>query len=90
MLKTSTIVGEFDHLEVELIENFPVAVKELSAATDKDPEIRRLVECLKYGRKCEASDCFNINPTEFSLQQGCLLSGVRVFIPSILRSKILK
>lgn len=30
--------------------------------------IKILVECINYGRKGEASDCFKINPTEFSLQ----------------------
>lgn len=67
----------------------PITVKELSEATKKDAEVRRLMDSLRFGRKCESVDSFRIDPTEFSLQQGCLLRGIRVYVPKPLRAKVI-
>ncbi|XP_061392860.1 uncharacterized protein LOC133328309 [Musca vetustissima] len=86
----SKTISEIDQIEMELIENLPITVKELGQATKKDAEVRRLVDSLSYGRKCEPADSFGIDPSEFSLQQGCLLRGIRVYVPKPLRTRIIQ
>ncbi|XP_058980999.1 uncharacterized protein K02A2.6-like [Musca domestica] len=86
----SKTISEIDQIEMELIENLPITVKELGQATKKDAEVRRLVDSLSYGRKCDPADSFGIDPSEFSLQQGCLLRGIRVYVPKPLRTRIIQ
>lgn len=52
-------------------------------------DVQKLLECLKYGRECDSKDRFGIPQTEFSLHDGCLLRGLRVYIPRALRGKVL-
>lgn len=82
-------IEEIDCIETELITNLPVTVIDLAQATSKEKEVKILVESLKHGRECEAKHRFGIAQTEFTLQQGCLLRGIRVYIPPELRKKVL-
>lgn len=76
-------------IQQEIIENLPVSSEELRRETEADIEVTKLLKCLQYGRNCEPKDRFGIDQTEFSLQNGCILRGIRVYIPSILRKRIL-
>ncbi|XP_036340714.1 uncharacterized protein K02A2.6-like [Rhagoletis pomonella] len=82
-------IDEVDVIETQVIENLPVTVTELSGETKKADEVKRLIECLQYGRDCEPSFRFGIAQSEFSLQRGCLLRGMRVFLPKGLRKRVL-
>lgn len=82
-------VEEVDLLEMQIIENLPITQCELAEHTKIDPEIQKLVECLKYGRNCESKDRFGVKQSEFTLQKGCVLRGIRVYIPKVLRERVL-
>lgn len=82
-------IEEIDMIEVNMIENIPLTVDELSTATGKDETIRTLIQALSHGRMCNAKDRFDVNQSEFSIQQGCLMRGIRVYIPVILRERVL-
>lgn len=88
--KSTKTIAEIDQVETEIIENLPVTVKGLSAEIKRDKEVKHLIECLKYGRKCENEYRFGIEQDEFALQQGCLLRGLRVYIPHTLRLRVLE
>ncbi|XP_017488964.1 PREDICTED: uncharacterized protein K02A2.6-like [Rhagoletis zephyria] len=83
-------IEEVDIIEYEAIQNRPVTVEELSTKTKADREVHKLVECLKYGRECDAKDRFGVEQVEFTLQKGCLLRGIRVYIPKPLRKRVLQ
>lgn len=81
---------EIDVLEVELISNLPVTVKEIAIETVKDSKVKKLVKALEAGLVVDKKDRFSINQEEFTLQQGCLMRNSRVYIPLKLRTHILK
>lgn len=76
-------------VEGEYIDNLPVTANELKIETKADDEVQKLIECLKYGRNCDSKYRFGIPQLEFSLHDGCLLRGMRVYIPKTLRKKVL-
>ena len=77
-------------IEEDILQNLPVTCNELKAETKSDTEVKILMECLKYGRDCRAEDRFNISQGDFSLHDGCLLRGMRVYVPRKLRNSVLK
>ncbi|XP_075167680.1 uncharacterized protein LOC142239800 [Haematobia irritans] len=66
-----------------------ITSKELGEANVNDEETKILRECLLTGQSCDRRDRFNIEQTEFSLNQGCLLRGIRAYIPLKPRQRIL-
>ncbi|XP_036346032.1 uncharacterized protein K02A2.6-like [Rhagoletis pomonella] len=87
---TYPAIEEVDVVEMEFIQNLPVKIDCLSEASSKDTEVANLLGCLKYGRFCEPKDRFSIPKAEFTLQKGCLLHGIRVYIPKKLRDRVLE
>ncbi|XP_036320563.1 uncharacterized protein K02A2.6-like [Rhagoletis pomonella] len=87
--KRDCFIEEVDVITAQLIDNLPVTAENLGAATAKEPEVKILVECLKYGRDCEAKQRFGIPQIEFTLRKGCLLRGFRVYVPTALRQRVL-
>lgn len=81
---------ESDVFEIHHIQTLPVLVEELEEHTSKDVTVRRLIEGLKSGRIVDGKERYGIDQTEFTLQQGCLLRGIRVYIPPTLRSRVLE
>ena len=55
-----TFTAEVYTIEEEIIENLPVTACDVKAETKSDVEIKTLLECLKYGRKCGSKNCFGI------------------------------
>lgn len=84
-----TQCDEPDVFEINQIETLPVKVSELSKETCGDPQLIPLLDALKAGKIIPQNLRFNIDQTEFSLQQGCIIRGIRVFIPKTLQLKIL-
>lgn len=78
-----------DFVQVNQISNLPVTVEVLAQETRKDHELLPLLKGLKFGQEIDKSLRFNIDQLEFSLQQGCILRGLRVVVPKKLRNKIL-
>lgn len=78
-----------DVLEIQQIETLPISVEELAQHTNRDVEIRHLIQALQVGRSIDNCNRFGIDQNEFSMQKGCLMRGIRVYIPSALRSRVL-
>lgn len=84
-----TQCDEPDIFEINQIETLPVTVSEVSRETARDSQLKPLLEALKSGKQIDRNLRFNIDQTEFSLQQGCIFRGIRVIIPKALQAKIL-
>ena len=78
-----------DVLEINLIETLPLRVEQLSEITMRDRSLSVLIQGLRTGREVPAKNRFGIDQVEFSLQENCLMRGMRVFIPSQLRKTVL-
>lgn len=87
--ETYNFIEEVYAIEEETINNLPVTADELKIETKSDGEIKLLIECLKYGRQCDGKHRFGIAQNEFNLHDGCLLRGMRVYIPRTLRERVL-
>ncbi|XP_053698835.1 uncharacterized protein K02A2.6-like [Sabethes cyaneus] len=83
------VVEETDLLEINIIETLPLTVEELSEATLADQAVKLLVQGLRNGKTVEPRHRFGIDQTEFTLQQNCVMRGIRVYIPPSLRAKVL-
>ncbi|XP_062541104.1 uncharacterized protein K02A2.6-like [Armigeres subalbatus] len=76
-------------LEVSIIETLPLTVNDLARSTAADCTVRVLLQGLKNGKKIDARDRFGIDQNEFALQQGCIMRGIRVYVPPELRQNVL-
>lgn len=83
------VVEEVDLLEVNMIETLPLTVGDLAKSTAADPTVKVLLQGLKNGKTVEARDRFGIDQNEFALQQGCIMRGIRVYVPPELRANVL-
>ncbi|XP_055522452.1 uncharacterized protein K02A2.6-like [Wyeomyia smithii] len=91
-LKNSTpdaTVEETDYVEVNIIETLPLTVAELAKATAMDTTVKTLVQGLQNGKSVEPKDRFGVDQVEFTLQKGCVMRGIRVYVPPSLRDKVL-
>lgn len=79
-----------DVIEMNQIETLPLTAAELAQATSEESSLRVLIQGLKYGKIVEASDRFGLEQNEFSLQKGCLMRGIRVYVPPKLRKRVLE
>ncbi|XP_055915493.1 uncharacterized protein K02A2.6-like [Eupeodes corollae] len=82
-------MDEADVLEISQIENLPLTVDELGKATINNDNVKVLVQGLRTGRIVEPKYRFGIDQNEFTLQQNCIMRGMRVFIPETLRKRVL-
>lgn len=48
-----------------------------------------LIQGLKHGQNVDGKHRFGIDQSEFSFQKGCLLRGIRVYIPAVFRKRVL-
>ncbi len=76
------------------VEDLPVSAKEIAEATRKDPILSRVWEYTAQGWPNHVTD-EEVKPyfcrrTELSVDQGCVLWGIRVIVPPKLRSKVLE
>ncbi|XP_058444176.1 uncharacterized protein K02A2.6-like [Malaya genurostris] len=85
----NNVVEESDLLEVNIIETLPLTIEELSKATSTDQNVKVLVQGLRSGRTVEPKDRFGVDQEEFTLQQNCVMRGIRVYVPPSLRGKVL-
>ncbi|XP_058840747.1 uncharacterized protein K02A2.6-like [Topomyia yanbarensis] len=83
-------IEESDIVELNQIETLPITAVELAQATAEDQTVRVLVQGIKYGKVFDSKDRFGVEQTEFSLQKGCLLRGIRVYVPQVLRKRVLE
>ncbi|XP_029707749.1 uncharacterized protein K02A2.6-like [Aedes albopictus] len=83
------VIEETDMLEVNMIETLPITVEELAKATAADHTVKALLEGLRTGRSIEPGHRFGVDQSEFTVQKGCILRGIRVYVPSRLRERLL-
>lgn len=77
--------AEIDALHIHHISVLPMSAEELAAATLQDQEGRELIKKLRDGESLgKSEDGF------FSLESGCVLRGLRSFIPVKYRSAVLE
>ncbi|XP_055614964.1 uncharacterized protein K02A2.6-like [Toxorhynchites rutilus septentrionalis] len=84
-----TVIEENDYLEVNIIETLPLTDEELAKATATDPDVKVLMQGLRNGKSVGPKDRFGIDQAEFTIQKGCIMRGIRVYIPPSLRNKVL-
>lgn len=89
LAETNNKRDEIELIELNAIEVLPVAVEQLRNATEKDESVRELIGGLRSGHTVKPENRFNIDQMEFTLQKGCLLRGVRVYVPKELRKQVL-
>ncbi|XP_065083732.1 uncharacterized protein K02A2.6-like [Ochlerotatus camptorhynchus] len=82
-------IEESDAVELSQIDTLPLTAAELVQATAGDQTVQKLIQGIKHGQLVEAKDRFGIEQNEFSLQKGCLLRGIRVYVPTVLRKRVL-
>ena len=78
--------------QVQQLENLPVTTKHLKSATRNDPFLSKILIFVKEGWpvNCNADFRAYLNrKNELSVEDDCLLWGIRVIIPEKLRSKVL-
>ncbi|XP_055585153.1 uncharacterized protein LOC129738004 [Uranotaenia lowii] len=83
---TENICEETDCLEVNMIKTLPLTAEEL---VKDDQSLRVLLEGLRNGMTVEPRDSFGVEQQEFTLQKGCVMRGIRVYILPCLRVKML-
>ena len=89
-MDSETKIEESDVVEINTIQTLPLTVLELGKATTTDAEVEELLRALITGKNILPKYCFGIDQKEFSLQSDCIMRGSRVYIPPILREKVLQ
>ncbi|XP_065094201.1 uncharacterized protein K02A2.6-like [Ochlerotatus camptorhynchus] len=82
-------IEESDAVELSQIDTLPLTAAELGQATAGDQTVQKLIQGIKHGQLVEAKDRFGIEQNELSIQNGCLLRGIRVYVPTVLRKRVL-
>ena len=85
--------AEIDALYVKQLENLPVSAETIQRETRKDTLLSTVCDYVDRGWP-EQSDSKELDPyfarrTELTVQQNCLVWGIRVVVPPTLRSKLL-
>ncbi|XP_062557343.1 uncharacterized protein K02A2.6-like [Armigeres subalbatus] len=83
-------IEEVDLVVINQIETLPVTAEHLAECTKEDSKVKVLLQGLKIGRSVAGCDRFGIDQSEFSIQKGCLVRGLRIYIPPKLRRQVLE
>ncbi|XP_058817568.1 uncharacterized protein K02A2.6-like [Topomyia yanbarensis] len=89
LAEADNIIEESDLVEMHQIETLPLTVAELAQATAEDLTVKNLIQGVKYSILVTGKDRFGIDQSEFAMQKGCLLRGIRVYVPPSLRKRVL-
>ncbi len=87
-------VSEVHEVHRVQLENLPVSPSQIRAATLHDPVLSRVVHFVVNGwpSVCELSPelkVYHKNKDEYTLEDGCILRGIRVVIPAKLQARVL-
>lgn len=83
-------VDVIDAFQVETINTLPVTAAKIAIETNKDTNLRDLLQALRTGNQVHKSKRFNIEQVEFSLQNDVIMRGYRVVVPKALCSQTLE
>jgi len=85
---------ESDIFHFTHVNDLPVTARDIAAATKKDPALSKVLQLVKCGWpqqvQEEALDPYFKRRFELSVEQDCVLWGLRVVIPSSLQDRILE
>ncbi|XP_059610782.1 uncharacterized protein K02A2.6-like [Phlebotomus argentipes] len=76
-------------VQIGLINALPVLASEIAKETALEVEVRELMMGLKDGKFVKKESRFGIPMEEFSFKHGCLVRGIRTYIPKKLRCAVL-
>lgn len=85
-----SLLEEADAFEINQISTMPVSAERIAEETKKDVSLAKLLDALENGTELDANFRFGVKQEEFSLQNGCIMRGIRVVIPETLRREVLK
>ncbi|XP_058448855.1 uncharacterized protein K02A2.6-like [Malaya genurostris] len=83
-------IEESNAIELSQIDTLPSTAAELGQATAEDQLVQKLIQGIKHGQLVESKYRFGLEQNEFSLQKGCLIRGIRVYVPASLRKRVLE
>ena len=91
--KSVTLDPECSVLNIQSIESLYIDAVTIAKSSRADPVLSKVIYCIKYG--WERNQAIELQPyfirrNELTIEEGCLLWGMRVVIPTRLRSIILK
>ena len=80
---------------MKLVEHLPVTYSQLREATQKDPTLSKVLQFALNGWPVVMEDNQSLKPYfdrqyELSVEQGCLVWGLRVVIPQQLKKRMLE
>lgn len=61
--------------QINELQDFPLNAKLIECETMKDTKFKKLLQALQIGNKVQSEDRFNLNQTEFNLQNGIIMRG---------------
>ncbi|XP_057711364.1 uncharacterized protein K02A2.6 [Corythoichthys intestinalis] len=89
---TETMTAYLNALICEHLDDVPLSAKQIARATRKDAELSKLHSYIMDGWPKEISEelkVYHKKREELSVEQGCVLWGTRVLVPSKLRRTVL-
>lgn len=63
--------------------HLPITAKDIATATSNDPELKQLYNDIRLGSTGNGYE-------KYSIQDGCILFGIRVWIPKVHQDRILE
>lgn len=79
-------IEKSDLVDLSQIDTLSLTATELSQATAEDPVVQKLIQGIKHDQLVKAKDRFGVKQNVFFLQKGCLLRGIRVYVPVALQN----
>ncbi|XP_018395382.1 PREDICTED: uncharacterized protein K02A2.6-like [Cyphomyrmex costatus] len=79
-----------DAFQMDTLDTLPISANKIAFETNKDTNLKKLLQALHTGKQIHKSDRFNIDQIEFNLHAGVIMRGHRVVIPKSLQPQILK
>ncbi|CAA9999561.1 unnamed protein product, partial [Nesidiocoris tenuis] len=70
-------------LQLRQWETLPVTPQQVARATAHDPELKQILEALRMGTSLGEGDL------KFSIHQDCVFNGIRLYVPTALRARVL-
>lgn len=79
-----------DLFYLDTLQTLPITSEVLQSETKSDKNMCKIIKALREGKQLRAKDTWNIDPREFSLEQGTLVRNQRIVVPQALRNRVLQ
>ena len=87
--------GIVNQIQEGKLASLPISAEEVKQATKKDPTLQNVVEMIRKGWPTKRKDVstellpYFDRRLQLSIQDGCILCGLKVVIPSLMRKRVL-